>query len=44
MMAAMRRIAEPSDLAGAVTFFASDDASLVTGQVLCVDGGYAMPG
>ena len=44
MMAAMRRIAEPSDLAGAVTFFASDDASVVTGQVLCVDGGTAMPG
>jgi NAD(P)-dependent dehydrogenase (short-subunit alcohol dehydrogenase family) len=24
-------------------FFASDDAALVTGQVLCVDGGSIMP-
>jgi len=27
------------DMAGAVTFFASDDASYITAQVLCVDGG-----
>ncbi|HXY92436.1 MAG TPA: SDR family oxidoreductase [Acidimicrobiia bacterium] len=43
MMSAMRRVVEPSDLAGVVAFFASDDAALVTGQVLCVDGGNLMP-
>lgn len=31
-----------SDIAGAVAFFASDDASFVTGQTLIVDGGWAM--
>jgi 2-hydroxycyclohexanecarboxyl-CoA dehydrogenase len=29
----------PADIAGAVVFFASDDAAYVTGQVLYVDGG-----
>ena len=29
-----------ADLAGAFLFLASDDASFVTGQVLCVDGGW----
>jgi NAD(P)-dependent dehydrogenase (short-subunit alcohol dehydrogenase family) len=33
------RIAEPSDVVGPVMFFASPAASLVTGQVLFVDGG-----
>ena len=33
---------EPEDLAGTAVFFASDDAALVTGQVLCVDGGSIM--
>lgn len=42
-MSAMRRTIEPRDLTGAVVFFASDDAALVTGQVLCVDGGTVMP-
>ena len=41
---ALKAVAEPEDLAGAAVFFASDDAALVTGQVLCVDGGLAMPG
>jgi NAD(P)-dependent dehydrogenase (short-subunit alcohol dehydrogenase family) len=43
MMSPMKRTLEPEDLAGAAVFFASDDASLVTGQVLCVDGGACMP-
>ncbi|MDD5702266.1 MAG: 3-oxoacyl-[acyl-carrier-protein] reductase [Dehalococcoidales bacterium] len=29
----------PQDVAGAVAFFASDEARYITGQVLCVDGG-----
>lgn len=33
------RIGYPADIAGAVVFFASDDARYVTGQVLLVDGG-----
>jgi 3-oxoacyl-[acyl-carrier protein] reductase len=44
MMSAMKRTLEPEHLAGAAVFFASDDAELVTGQVLCVDGGSSMPG
>ena len=43
MMSAMKRTLEPEDLAGTAVFFASDDAELVTGQVLCVDGGSSMP-
>jgi len=43
-MTAMKRTLEPEDLAGACVFFASDDATFVTGQVLVVDGGLAMPG
>lgn len=36
------RPAEPEDVAGAVAFFASEDASFITGQVLSVNGGLAM--
>lgn len=43
MMTAMKRALEPEDLTGTAVFFASDDAALVSGQVLCVDGGGAMP-
>ncbi|MBM3675655.1 MAG: SDR family oxidoreductase [Actinobacteria bacterium] len=43
MMSAMKQSLEPEDLAGTAVFFASDDAKLVTGQVLCVDGGSCMP-
>ena len=43
----MRRIllnkyAEPEDVAPAFVFLASDDARYITGQLLCVDGGYGM--
>lgn len=36
----MGRIGEPSEVAAAILFLASDDASFVTGAVLPVDGGY----
>jgi len=35
----LERLGEPADIAGAVVYFAGDDASFVTGQVLYVDGG-----
>ncbi|BDD93130.1 acetoacetyl-CoA reductase [Pandoraea sp. NE5] len=38
------RIGQPDDLPGAIAFFASDDASFVTGQVLSVSGGLTMCG
>ncbi len=40
----MRRLARPEDLANAIAFFASDEASYVTGQVLSVSGGLTMSG
>jgi 3-oxoacyl-[acyl-carrier protein] reductase len=43
MMTAMKRELQPEDITGTAVFFASDDANLITGQVLCVDGGGAMP-
>jgi 3-oxoacyl-[acyl-carrier protein] reductase len=36
------RLGEPEDVAGAVRFLCSDEASFVTGAVLLVDGGLAM--
>jgi 2-hydroxycyclohexanecarboxyl-CoA dehydrogenase len=38
------RIGQPDDLPGAILFFASDDASYITGQVISVSGGLTMVG
>jgi 3-oxoacyl-[acyl-carrier protein] reductase len=38
----LSRVAEPHEIAGAVRFLASDDASFITGEVLLVDGGLGM--
>jgi 3-oxoacyl-[acyl-carrier protein] reductase len=36
------RFGEPEEIAAAVAFFASNEASFITGQVLSIDGGLAM--
>ncbi|HLX19896.1 MAG TPA: 3-oxoacyl-[acyl-carrier-protein] reductase [Gaiellaceae bacterium] len=36
------RLGEPDDIAGAVRFLCSDEASFITGEVLLVDGGLGM--
>jgi 3-oxoacyl-[acyl-carrier protein] reductase len=38
----LRRIGQPSDIAGAVRFLASDEAAYITGHVLDVNGGLYM--
>jgi 3-oxoacyl-[acyl-carrier protein] reductase len=38
----LERLGKPSDVAAAVVFLASDQASYITGQVLVVDGGMVM--
>lgn len=36
----LRRLGKPEDIAAAVSFFASEGASFITGQVLTADGGF----
>jgi 3-oxoacyl-[acyl-carrier protein] reductase len=38
----LARLGEPTDVAGAVRFLCSDEASFITGEVLLVDGGLGM--
>jgi 3-oxoacyl-[acyl-carrier protein] reductase len=38
----LARLGEPEDIAGAVRFLCSDEASFITGEVLLVDGGLGM--
>jgi NAD(P)-dependent dehydrogenase (short-subunit alcohol dehydrogenase family) len=39
MQQAIKRFAEPEDIAGPVIFLTSDDAAFMTGQAVVVDGG-----
>jgi 3-oxoacyl-[acyl-carrier protein] reductase len=38
----LKRFAEPEDIAPAFVFLGSDEGNYITGQLLCVDGGYGM--
>jgi NAD(P)-dependent dehydrogenase (short-subunit alcohol dehydrogenase family) len=37
---AIKRLAQPEDIAGPIAFLASEEASFITGQALVVDGGF----
>jgi enoyl-[acyl-carrier protein] reductase III len=37
------RLVEPKDMAAVVSFLCSDDAAMIYGQTLVVDGGYSLP-
>jgi NAD(P)-dependent dehydrogenase (short-subunit alcohol dehydrogenase family) len=39
-IAALDRIGDPMDVAGAVVFLASSAASLITGHTILIDGGW----
>ncbi len=36
----MRRVGKANEVAGTVAFLVSDESSFVTGQILCIDGGW----
>jgi len=38
----LKRFAEPEDITPSFVFLASDESGYITGQLLCVDGGYGM--
>jgi 3-oxoacyl-[acyl-carrier protein] reductase len=42
MLWAVKRLGQPKDMADAVLFLLSDEASWITGQILNVDGGQIM--
>lgn len=39
----LRRQGLPDDIAGAVSFLLGPDSAFITGQTLCVDGGWGVP-
>lgn len=43
-MATLKRLGQPEEVAAALVFFASEEASFITGQVLSVSGGLTMVG
>ena len=38
----LRRVGQPTDIADAIVFLASEQAAWITGQLLCVHGGHRM--
>ena len=42
VFAPLGRVGKPEELAAAIHFLVSDDASYITGQVLPVDGGWSV--
>jgi NAD(P)-dependent dehydrogenase (short-subunit alcohol dehydrogenase family) len=44
MMMSIKRPMQPDDLCGTAVWLASDDSAMVTGQVICCDGGMVMLG
>ena len=38
----VKRRGEPADIANAALFLAAPESSFITGQLLCVDGGWVM--
>ncbi len=38
----LHSVAQPEEVSAAIVFLTSEDASYITGTVLCVDGGYSM--
>ena len=38
----LKRFGEPDDISPAFVFLASDEGNYITGQLICVDGGYGM--
>jgi 2-deoxy-D-gluconate 3-dehydrogenase len=41
-MHAMKRFADPDEIASGVKFLLSDDASFITGEILMIDGGFSV--